>query len=193
VNFKAKYLILGLILTVFSVPNAYSSSTFDQGKINRNYQKLSLLQNEIKILREYLGISQMSFSEFPVSNVSPREVYFLALTLFKKTNKLSFEQILRRTPSTKLLSSVPDEDDIFQLIQDTLKTISNIKNSLKIEESATQDDYMNKTPTDIFKRLIFLSHEINSMLDYKTTPTDVYQKVDDAIFLTKNILQKKRE
>ncbi|MEE8200794.1 MAG: hypothetical protein V3R29_06460, partial [Candidatus Acidoferrales bacterium] len=53
--------------------------------------RVELLRNELDLIRFEMGQAKVQPIEIAVSDASPREVIFQAITLFRKMNQLSFE------------------------------------------------------------------------------------------------------
>ena len=53
--------------------------------------RAQLLRNELELIRFEMGKPKNHQPEIPVTKAAPREVFFQGITLFRKTNRLSFE------------------------------------------------------------------------------------------------------
>ena len=73
---------------------------------------LMLLHQELELVRYEMGKPRRLEGMARIAGVAPREVYFQALTLFRKANRLSFEHtrevVHEAAAASSLLADTPD-------------------------------------------------------------------------------------
>jgi len=180
---------IGLLFTDFR--EAYADNKNRKITPAHVFAHAGLLQGEIEILRQYLGKPKNNQLDLPIEHAHPREVYFQAVTLLKKMDKFCFEQILRRgsIPAHPVGETQPK--DVYGLIDASLSFVKRIKLKLHIQDKAIKEKIdKGKTPTDVFNRVIQMNRQLNLMLVYRFSSSDVFQKVSDASNLANVMLHK---
>lgn len=146
------------------------------------FSKTTLLREEIELIRREMGKPKLDRPEIRVIAAAPREVFFQALTLYRKANQLCFELTgknasLQVNPSGKIYPS-----HVFKVARATLGRLRVIKETLGIAGQGVEPaPDPNKTPTDVFRSIVQANRQLNLMLDRQISPSDVFQKVTDAI------------
>lgn len=158
------------------------------------YEHVRLLRTEIEYVRKYIGRPREARAEIAVSDAEPREVFFQALTLFRKANRLSFE--LTRTRAEELLS--PNDElkprHVYDAVDHALQRIRSIKSKLNLEQQFTkQSPDVTKTPTDVYRSIVQANRQLNLMLDQQFSPSDVYQQLTLAIAYAERLMEQNPE
>jgi hypothetical protein len=117
-----------------------------------------------------------------ISNVAPREVYFQASTLLRKSNRLSFEHTREvADPPPPPGDSIQPADALI-LVESALDRIARVKTQLGITEaSPEQPPDPTKTPTDVFYATVAANRRVNLLLDRPFSPAEAYQQLTHAI------------
>ncbi|NIL98134.1 MAG: hypothetical protein GTO53_09980 [Planctomycetales bacterium] len=144
------------------------------------FVRATQVREEIEQLRVELG-KPVSVFQFEVRAASPREVYFQALTLLMKADRLAFEQLGRRTAPPARPSKPIAPQDVLTLVEAAQQRLRQVKEQLKIEQpvQAPPRD-PTKTPTDVFRAIVQANRQLNVLLDQPFAPSDVYQQVQRA-------------
>lgn len=148
-----------------------------------------LVREELEHLRWYLGRPKNRQDDIRVSDVAPREVYFQALTLYRKADRLAFEQIRERrlppeTPAGQLRPA-----DVYKMVDAALRRVRAVKTHLQVSRSVqgmTRDP--SKTPTDVFRSIVQANRQLNLLLDQRVSPSEVYQQVTVCIGYASSLL-----
>ena len=153
------------------------------------YARVSLLRAELEFIRHQMGSPSNRQAEIEVSDAAPREVFFQALTLFRKADRLCFEQARQRAAVPKTPGGVIQPRHVRGVVMHALERVRRVKEELGIDENANVSARdPNKTPTDVFKAIVQANRQINLMLDHRFSPSDVYQQVTLAISYASRLL-----
>jgi len=152
---------------------------------------ISRVQAELELLRHHMGKPKFNKEHltFKVHDAAPREVFYQALTLFKKTGQLSFEHLRVHTgkPTTPINNIKPA--DVFDLADNVLKQIRTIKAHIGIQKKIKEPTLdKQKTPTHVLLATMQANRQINVLLDQKFAPKDVFKKVSLAIGYSAKLL-----
>ena len=144
--------------------------------------RVTLLRAELERLRFYMGKPVDNRPELVVRNAAPREVFFQAMTLFKKANRLAFEitseTIAAPTPPNVMIQPA----HVLSVVSTALERIRRIQNRLSMTTQLSEPppDHT-KTPTDVFQAIVHANRQLNILLSQKFSPSDVYQRVSLAL------------
>jgi len=153
------------------------------------YQVIKNLEADVELIRLEMGVPSIHKTDIEVSDVQPREVYFQAMTLVEKTNRLLFEQMRERSEISLdiPLDIVPEQ--VLQLANKALSNVLSVKTHLNIIESLDPGtDSTQITPTDVFKLIVKVNRTLNTLLLRRFEPADVYQRVTYGISISYEIL-----
>lgn len=149
------------------------------------YARLTVLRADLEKVRFEMGKPQPAPHVVEISNVSPREVYFQAETLFKKANRLGFEH------TREVVDSIPPPNDsivpldVMRVVESAVGRIARVKRELKIEEeSVAEKTDPSKSPTDVFYAAVAASRQLNVLLREPFSPDDVYEQLTLAVGYT---------
>ncbi len=138
---------------------------------------------ELEVLRFHMGRPKNRQTPLKVTNAAPREVFFQAITLFRKANRLSFE-ITRteapepETPSAHLIRPV----HVWHVTNAALERILIVKQHLGLAEAPVEEARDTATtPSDVFAAIVQANRQVNLLLDRRLAPSDVFQKVTLAV------------
>jgi hypothetical protein len=146
------------------------------------YARVQGLLEVVAQIRFLMGKSPAHPVSFEVSNASPREVYYQAFTLLKKTNRLSFEITRSQDPLPKMPREKLQPGHVLQLVQKSIEKLQLISEHLGVPEKIeTKQIDPSKTPSDVFIAIAFANKELNNLLRHRFAPEDVYQQVIQAI------------
>jgi hypothetical protein len=144
------------------------------------FLRVTQLRQEVEQLRYEMGKPVSAF-EFEVRNAAPREVYFQALTLFRKADQLAFEQTGDRVEMPKPPRGAVHPKDVLAMVTAAQQRIRAVKEKLEIKEPAsTPVRDPTKTPTDVFRAIVQANQQLNALLDFPFVPSDVLQQVQRA-------------
>jgi hypothetical protein len=117
-----------------------------------------------------------------ISNVAPREVYFQASTLLRKSNRLSFEHTREVADPAPPPGDTIQPADVLFVIESSIDRISRVKAHLGITEASPEEPPdSTKTPTDVFYATLAASRQVNLLLDRPFSPAEAYQQLTHAV------------
>ncbi len=146
------------------------------------FVRIALLRSELELIRYEMGKPQNHQPEIEVTNAAPREVFFQALTLFRKADRLCFEQIRERVPLPETSTGEIRPPHVFAVVDAALGRVRRVKAKLGIgEQSQEMPRDATKTPTHVFRAIVQANRQLNLLLDQQFAPSDVYQQVTLAI------------
>ncbi len=152
--------------------------------------RVHLLRDEVDLIRLAMGKPRHSRSVLSVTNAAPREVFFQALALYRKADRLCFEQSGRlgkapHEPSADTIQPLA----VWGVVDAALKRVLVVKEALGLSgvriESPSPDT---TTPTDVFRAILQVNTQINLLLDEAFSPSEVYQQVTLSVHISAKIL-----
>ena len=166
-----------------------ASNAFGQATPTDVYQRALEVAAEVDLIRLEMGVTDAAKPDMAISGAQPREVYFQALTLFEKSNRLLFEHLREREDPPTLSSGDITPDDVLTLINGALELVLHVKQSFGIKETATIElSNETRTPTDVYKLIIRVNRTLNSLLQQRFAPAEVYQQLTYGVGLSSSIL-----
>jgi hypothetical protein len=144
------------------------------------YARAQRLWAEVRLIRTEMGRSEDPRPVPELTNVQPREVYFQALAVWHKTERLA-DELGGRTPRPTPRAPAPKDllpGHVLQLIDATLGQIEDLKQRLQIDEKAREPaiEPMRK-PADVLTTLLRASRDLSRLLERPFTPSDCYRAV----------------
>ena len=153
------------------------------------YQHVTRARRELDLIRREMGIGKVGVSHIRVKKAAPREVLYHALTLFRKANRFSFEQIRIEDEEPHIPTGNISPHHVLEMVNFSLDLILNIKSNLGIKEVIQEPRFDSQiTPSDVFLNLLYINRQLNRMLEKSFAPKDVYQRVSLAIGYSAKLL-----
>ncbi len=153
------------------------------------FMHVTRAHRELDLIRKEMGMPKINVSGIVVRNAAPREVFYHALTLFRKANRFSFEQIRIERAETPTPKGIIYPRHVFAMVDEAMQMILGVKTSLEIDEVIEQPTLdATLTPSDVFLNIISLNRQLNRMLDKRFAPKDVFQRVSLAIGYSAKLL-----
>ena len=153
------------------------------------YVLTRLVRSELGLIRLEMGKPEYGRSPLSVKNAAPHEVFFQALTLFRKVDRLCFEQLREHVA----LPEAPQGDirpaHVYAVLDTVLDRLRRLKSRLGIvEESKKPARDLTKTPTDVFRSIVEANRQLNVLMEKRFSPSDVYQQVTLAVGYASRLL-----
>ena len=196
------YLIFSTLITIilnFGSINLFANDTqieisqqgFDIIKPYNVYVKVQLFRAHLDQIRKRLGQKKVELPRITISNAEPREVYFQALTLFRKVNILKFDFLRVCTADPAFPKGPILPFHVFSLVDAAHNSIKSLSETfeLKLMDSKMAVN-TNKKSEDVFEAIFKTNRQINSLLKRKFSPSDVYQQVEFAISYAVKLMNK---
>lgn len=146
------------------------------------YVDTLLVRDELELIRLEMGKPQDTRREIGVANAAPREVFFQALTLFDKTNRLSFELTRERAELPEKPIGAIRLAHVRGVLEAVLERLRRVKGVLgSFEQSQTRAREPAKTHSDVFRSIVQANRQVNLLLNQQYAPSDVFQQVTLAV------------
>lgn len=146
------------------------------------YIRTLLVQDELELIRLEMGKPKDTRRELQVTEAEPREVFFQALTLFHKANRLSFDLTRERAELPEKPVGTPRPADVRAVVDAVLAQLQRVKAALgSFEQSLEKPRDAAVTPSDVFRSIVQANRQVNLLLDRHTAPSDVFQQVTLAV------------
>ncbi|MZH03333.1 MAG: hypothetical protein F3745_08065 [Nitrospinae bacterium] len=147
------------------------------------YVQAQRILNEVELIRLELGKAKPSQLGIQITNAQPREVYFQALTLYQKSDRLCFDHtgdIGSIPPKMKFEKTLPA--DVFRVLTQAMGRIRCVSDLWKIPASVSGPKLNpNHTPSDVFKKILEINRHLNFLLDTPYSPTTVFRQLQVTI------------
>lgn len=152
--------------------------------------RVILFRDSLEQIRIEMGKPSLKNDKLDVSNVSPREVYFQALVMFRKADRLSYAWTSTKKNEPKKISEVLIKPyHVFRNVNAAHDRIVLVKNKFNITEKIYEKvELESTTATDVFIAIMAENRRLNMLLDRKIEPSDVYEQVDLIINYVKQLL-----
>ena len=177
-----------LLITALSVGATYaatdapaipSSTESSQETVAAISRQMEVFGRDLEQLRLFMGVAKVSDLDIGIRSAIPRDVYFQALTLWQKTDRLKFEIMRAHTPPPP----APVGDIAMQDLLPTLQQAHRLLRQAMDELRMADETEAAPTPlaTDLFTAILNLNRQLDSMLERHFAPSDVYIEVTLAI------------
>ena len=142
------------------------------------YIKIKFIVDELELIRKEVGKLEVKKCNLKVKNVSPREVFFQALTLFSKANQFTFEYLRVEHHKIDIPKDIKPKD-VYAVLIKTIELITRVKEYLKIKEQSTPVKLSTKmTPTDVFRENLYANRLISVLLERECFHDKVYSQIN---------------
>ena len=146
------------------------------------YQAVTQVSANIGLIREVMGRPELTTEPWVVIDAQPRHVYYQALTLFRKANRLATELAgaERQVPPSVLGEEIVPAD-VYAVVALARGHVDTVRRELGMtygaEQAALEPD---RQPRDVFRQIIQASRQLNHLLDRQFKPEDVYGRLELA-------------
>ncbi len=167
---------------LFSSTIGYATTTNDDVAPADVLVAVQYINQELERLRLYMGRPKVNTLDIRVSNAAPHNVYFQALSLFQKANRLSFEVIRQRQTQPETPKGIPRPQDALLLVKAAHQAMDNVQVEFKVvDEHPPIKRIFAATPTDVFQTIQATNQQINLLLNHRFGPSDAYMAVTEAM------------
>jgi hypothetical protein len=173
-----------IVLTVLLMLAASTATGADPAGVTAPdiYARLIVLHADLEKIRFEMGKPPPEPYRIAIANVAPHEVYFQASTLFRKSNRLSFENTREIADPPPSPGNTIRPADVLIVVDSALERIARVKVYLGIAQaSPAQPPDPTKTPTDVFYATLVAGRQVNLLLDQHFSPAEAYQQLTLAI------------
>ena len=143
--------------------------------------RVELLRANLDLVRRFVGRPSAPAPLLRVESAQPREVYSQALNLEAGANRLAFEQ-LRIVRAHSLPNDEARSVEVFGVMDSALEAVLLVKAELGVEEVVAEEPRPESTmASEVFNAAVAASSEIDNVLGQRTSPSDVFQLVTQAV------------
>jgi hypothetical protein len=146
------------------------------------YVHTLVVRDELEIIRLEMGKPKDTRRDIDVSNAALHEVFFQAMTLFHKANRLSFDLARERAEPPEQPFGPLRSAHVWAVVDATLVRLQRVKAILGSRDQVRprpRDPV--KTPSDIFRSIIQANRQVDLLLDRPFAPSDVFEQVTLAV------------
>ena len=143
--------------------------------------RVELLRENVELIRRFVGRLPASPPLMRVEQAQPHEVYSQARNLESRTNRLAFEQLRIFRPETDRAAEVRPIDT-FTVVDSALSSVLLVKRNLGIQDAVSEKlRPESATPSEVFNASVVASSEVNNILQYRTSPSDIFRLVTESV------------
>ena len=116
-------------------------------------------------------------------------MYFQALTLFRKANRLCFERTRRRVETPEIPAGEIESRHVLLIVDAVLDRIREVKRVLDIRDGVDPIERdASQTNTDVFQSIVQANRQLNLLLERRFAPSDVFEQVTLSISYAAQLL-----
>ncbi len=180
-------LIVSLVCSLPIGPAAANETTIGPPQV---FARVMKIQADLELIRNKMGKPQAGSPMLHISKAAPREVFFQALTLFQKANRLSCEQTRKRGKTPKTPQGNIRPSNVLAVVNAAWDRLRRVQTSLGIDTPSPDiAPDASKTPTDVFNAIVQTNRQLNLVLDQEFTPSHVLQQVATAVEYTAQLIR----
>ncbi len=147
------------------------------------YQNTLVIRAELEEIRKFMGRPIEGRPEINVHGAQPREVFFQAITLWVKANRLCREARGAGMAHLAKIEIAPPENvtpaDVWTLTQNAMGRLICVKWELGLGGRAPIPPRdASKTPTDVFRSIVQANRQLNHLLTSPFSPGEVFAIVN---------------
>ena len=155
------------------------------------HQRIKHIEAEVDLIRQEMGRSKERRPAPSVRGAAPREVYFQALSFFRKADRLCYEL------TGDWMASIPHAPPVSQIepkhvagvLDAGMRELGEVKAKLGIKEKAPEPAREDtRTPSDVFAAIVGVNRQLNLLLERPFAPGDVYHVLSLAVAYTGRLL-----
>lgn len=156
------------------------------------------IQAEIEMIRWNMGRPIEVRSPIPVADVSIRENFRQAMTLWQKVNELGITLVGGGEAPPVVRPPTGGEygpSEVHQVLISVQERLAEIRAGTEIvsqaglgREAPTPEVHPDAVPTDVFRAIVQANRQVNRMLERAAQPGDVYKQVQQAVFYASEVL-----
>ena len=175
-------IVRNLIVVLLSSAVASTAIAEDETTSAHVYQAVVRLGADVGLVREVMGRPESTTDPWIVVEAEPRHVFYQALTLLRKANRLAME--LTEEQRVGLLP-VPEGEIEPALVLDVINRagvqVDAVRNELEITYRAESPQLeSDRQPSDVLREIVQVSRQLNFLIDRQFRPEDVYGRLELA-------------
>lgn len=153
------------------------------------FAQVQLLRGELELLRFEMGIPEDLRPCFRVKNAASREIYFQALTLFRKADQLAFEHLRERAAHPSAPEGMVTPADVVGVVELARERIRLVNKAYGFDTGdRPMETEVIHSPDEVFREIVLANRQLNLMLDRRFEPGDVFRQVTLAVAYSARLL-----
>lgn len=172
-------ILMGLFILCLLLPaTAHAQTQIEPPDV---FRLITALTEEIEQIRWNTGAERNEQQAPEVTGVSPHEVFFQAMTLFEKAERLAFEKTHQSGPIPLQPSGEIKPLDVYAMLQaarSRIQALGYTYDNFRAAKLPARNH--GKTPTDVFKAVVQANRQLNLMLERRFSPSDVFRQATMA-------------
>jgi hypothetical protein len=181
-----------ILLWGISSPSVWADISREQVEPKHVLIEAQRVQHEISLIRDEMGKPKPPQLEIKITNAQPREVFFQALTLYQKADRMCFDHT-RNTgpipPQMKQGKILPG--DVLEVLKKAMNRIHCVSDHWEITKSLKQPISNPYTvSSDVYMEILEVNRELNFLLDVPYSPSTVYRHLQETVQLVEFILRR---
>lgn len=182
VRLAAGAIVRNLIVALLSLGVAANTTAGEDTTSAHVYQAVVRIGADVDLVREVMGRPESTTDPWIVVEAEPRHVFYQALTLLRKANRLAGELVNERRVG---LLPVPEGEIqpalVFEVIERAGAQIDAVRGELGITYRAeTPELDADRQPADVLREIVQISRQLNYLIDRRFKPEDVYGRLELA-------------
>ena len=182
---------LFVLLPILPLQETYAQPHMGDVQISATAEELALvelIQFKLEAIRIHVGKPVNEVPDFVIKGATQREVFYQAVNLYQKTDRLA-QEIARDTLPLELdkLSQERSAADITKILKTALGRVGRVLERLGIQSppnAFVTNLSADITDSDLYVAILKTNQQINQLLEYKFSPSEVYQQVTTALHIT---------
>lgn len=157
------------------------------------YARMGRLLGELELIRLEMGRYKDLRRALQVKNAAPREVFFEAVAMLRKIERLRAEIVHDEVEAAPLDSRDPvglAPSDVLRVVETALARLAEIKTALGILEEAQEATPAGQTPSEVLGAISLASRQLNLLLEQPFRPVDVLSIVAAALRSSAQLLSR---
>lgn len=198
-SIRSRFILRNICFVLFLLTSTENIAQDDTNITDRNRDEIGppdvlvlvgTIREELDLIRIEMGKPESRPSNFLITGAEPREVFFQALTLYRKVDRILFEHLHESEPLSIIPEDkIPQPVDVYDILLKALIHLRKVKLYLEIPEQIVvpaRDDI--KEPSDVFSALLKANKESNLLLERRFSPSDVFHQVILATSYAESLL-----
>lgn len=146
------------------------------------YQAVDQLSANIGLIREVMGRPETTTEPWVVIDAQPRHVFYQAMTLLRKANRLAEELgAAERVAPPPLLEEEIAPANVLGVVDLARGQIDAVRRELGMTYGAEPGELdLDREPRDVLREIVQASRQLNFLLDRQFKPGDVYGRLELA-------------
>lgn len=176
---RQPWLFAVLILLLGGLPGAAAGAEVVSGDV---FARVVSFSADLERLRRHMGVPKAGDLGLRIRHAAPHDVYFQAVTLFTKVDRLAFELLRLRTLPPPAPAGERRPAHVMAVVEAGQEVLHRVMEDLVLPvEEPPSGRAPDKTPSDVFAAILAANRQLNLLLERRFGPSDVYQQVTHAM------------